>query len=93
MIYSPLSLDDVADIAERITRRQAQFDETLGWSVGIVLMNYGDKYVTVDCTGGEWDGTKGDLAPTDSLPKCPNGHPLLETSTAPSLALVYPETP
>ena len=46
-----------------------------------------------ECVGGEWKGTKGDLTPGGGLPQCPNGHPLLETSTAPRLALVHPDTP
>jgi hypothetical protein len=83
-----IDIGDIDTIAEAIQRRQAAFDESFPMSVGVVLMNYGDRYVSVHCIGGEWDGVKGDLAPTPGLPLCPNGHPLIETGGHSSLALV-----
>jgi hypothetical protein len=75
-------------IAEMIQHRRDNFTEDFEMSVGVVLLNYGDKYVEVQCVNGEWSGTKGDLIRGPELPRCPNGHVLLETSNAPRLALV-----
>lgn len=83
-----LSVQDVQKITASIRSRQERFGEGLDMSVGVVLMNYGERHVRVKCIAGEWSGTKGDLAPRDGVPLCPNGHPLLETSRAPRLALV-----
>lgn len=82
-----LTVPDVEDIADRIQQRQHHFNEDLTASVGVVLMNLGERYVRVECIGGEWSGAKGDLTPRQGIPLCPNGHPLIETSTAPRLAL------
>ena len=57
-------------------------------SVGVVLLNYGERYVDVTCIGGEWSGTKAEVFRHVGVPLCPNGHPLIETSNAPRLALV-----
>lgn len=82
-----LTSADVEHIAGRIQERQARFGEDFTMSVGVVLLNLGDRFVNVACVGGEWCGTKGDLTPRQGIPLCPNGHPLVETSTAPRLAL------
>lgn len=79
---------DIVEIAEAIQRRQENFEEHFMMSVGVVLMNYGDKYVNVECVGLEWQGQKKDLEPGDGVPLCPNGHPLFETSRAPFISLV-----
>lgn len=84
----PLGLDAVHRIASSIQQRQAQFGEDFEMSVGVVLMNYGDHLVHVRCIAGEWEGTKGDLTTRNGVPLCPNGHPLIETTRAPRLALV-----
>ncbi len=91
IVYIPqfLGVADIGRIAEAIEQRQQRFpDETLTMSVGVVLMNYGERQVNVRCVADEWTGTKGELAPRDGVPLCPNGHPLLEISPAPRLALV-----
>ena len=81
---------EVSEITDKILKRQEKFDEDLMMSVGIVIMNYGDSEVRVQCTGKEWRGTKGQLQEQkdDSIPLCPNGHPLFETSVAPRLGLI-----
>lgn len=84
----PLTIPDVELIAERIKERQVRFNEDFVASVGIVLLNFGDRYVTVTCVNGEWSGVKGDLTPREGIPRCPDGHPLVETSLPPWLALV-----
>lgn len=86
---APLTVAEVQEIADRITRRQQRFtNEDFTMSVGVVLMNFGDRYVRVDCIAGEWSGTKSDLARRDGIPLCPNGHPLLEVSEAPRLGWI-----
>jgi len=83
-----LNVTDIHNIAQLIEYRRGMFTEDLEMSVGVVLLNYGERYVEVTCIGGEWSGTKGDLPRSPDIPKCPNGHVLLETSRAPELALV-----
>lgn len=76
-------------IVDQIQDRQKKFkDETFLMSVGVVLLNFGDKYVKVRCVREEWSGIKDDLIPRDGIPLCPNGHPLFEISKAPRLALI-----
>lgn len=88
-----LTSADVVLIAERIQTRQQRFkDEPFVMSVGVVLMNHGDRAVQVECIGHEWSGVKGDLTPrADAIPLCPNNHPLIEITRAPKMALVDDE--
>lgn len=87
-----LSVHDVQEIASSIEERQQRWpDESITMAVGIVLMSYGDRFVHIKCIAGEWEGVKGSLPRIPGLPKCPNGHPLIETSTAPRLALITEE--
>jgi len=83
-----LNTSDIENIKQKIDYRQAAFGEDFLLSLGVVLMNYGDKYVKVVCVAGEWSGTKKNLVPRDGIPLCPNGHPLIETTQAPRLALI-----
>lgn len=85
-----LGVADMEEIAGRIQQRQHLFNEHFQTSVCVVLSNLSERYVAVRCVGGEWSGTKGELAPRDGIPLCPSGHPLLEMSMAPRLALVQP---
>jgi hypothetical protein len=91
-VVKRLDATDVEEIYRKIGMRQSMFDETFVMSLGVVLMNLGDSFVQVECIGGEWSGTKGDLAAQTIFPKgiplCPLKHPLIETSTAPTLALI-----
>lgn len=87
-IIKIIGVNDIEEIHEKIMRRRSKFaEEDLKTSLAVVLMNYGDSYVKVKCVGQEWSGTKGELAPGDGVPLCPNGHPLFEMSVAPRLAL------
>lgn len=83
-----INADDIEEITNKIGIRQGNLDEDLMVSIGVVLMNYGDKYVEVTCVMQEWRGTKGMFPPHVSIPVCPNGHSLLEITRAPRLALV-----
>jgi hypothetical protein len=83
-----LGVADIDKIYTKIKVRQERFHENLVMSLGVVLMNYGDSYVSLYCVGGEWEGKKGDLVSNGRIPMCPNGHVLIETSDAPRLALI-----
>lgn len=79
---------DVVRIAHSIQTRQQNFpDEEFVMSVGVVLMNYGDRFTSVRCVNGEWAGQKMNLS-GEGLPKCPNGHVLLESEGRKKLVLV-----
>jgi hypothetical protein len=94
-VVKRLDATDVEEIYRKIGMRQSMFDETFVMSLGVVLMNLGDSFVQVECVGGEWSGTKGDLAAQTIFPKgiplCPLKHPLIEITRAPILALVEVE--
>ncbi|MET0786538.1 MAG: hypothetical protein ABWY25_07530 [Paenisporosarcina sp.] len=91
-----LNASDIAIIYEKILARQSDFDENLKTSIGVVLMNYGDRHVKVRCINDHcWHGTKGEIrgrqGGRDGIPLCPSGHSLLEMSEAPLLALIEVE--
>ena len=87
-----LKVSDIERIKDKIDNRQFAFDEDLATSIGVVLLTYGDSHVKVDCISGEWSGVKGELQSIgEGIPLCPNGHPLLEVSNAPRLALIFEE--
>lgn len=85
-----LTLDHLEEITRSIMTRQNLFpDEPIEMSIGVVLANYGSGYTEIQCVNGEWSGTKNDLRPGDGgIPKCPNGHVMVETSLGKELALV-----
>ena len=89
---APVTVSDIEAISRAIEGRQTNFAEDLDWSVGVVLMNYGDRYTWVSCIGGEWSGTKADIADRGpgvrGIPNCPNGHPLMEGPGRKILALI-----
>lgn len=89
-VVKVLGIDDIEEINQKIKFRQQEFDEDLRMSIGVVLMNYGDSLVEVTCIKGEWHGIKADIPRRlgPGIPLCPNGHPLLENTIAPRLALV-----
>lgn len=89
-IIKLISVSDIDEISEKIVHRQEKFDEDLRMAIGVVLMNYGDGEVKVQCIGKEWRGTKADLKNQnpDGVPLCPSGHPLFETTVAPRLGLI-----
>lgn len=74
-----LKVEDFELIIEAITRRQQKFrQESLRLSIGVVLANVGDRFAPAQCIKGEWSGIKADLEPTTDIPKCPNGHVLMQ---------------
>lgn len=81
MTAAPLSVGQASEIAIAIIERQRRFHELLDTSVKVVLLNYGDRFTPVSCVGGEWSGIKDDLPRSGDLPRCPNGHVLLESDT------------
>lgn len=88
-IVKILGVADIQSITEKIMYRQEKFPgEQPHMSIGVVLMNYGDSLVQVECTQREWSGTKSQLTPRNGIPLCPNGHPLFELTRAPVIALV-----
>ena len=89
----PITIEQAGKIAETVLFRQEKFDETLEMSMMVVLLNYGNEFVKVVCTQGEWEGIKADLEPGPGIPACPNGHPLFETSGGKRLGLVEVSTP
>lgn len=92
-MHHNLNAEDIQKITEAIEFRRQRFqEESFDMSVGVVLMNYGARFVEVVCLNREWSGVKGDLTPRDGVPLCPNGHPLFETSTAPVMALVWEDS-
>jgi len=91
MTDGPLTLEQATQIADTIAYRQTHFDgESLETSIMVVLLNTGSKWVSVRCINEEWSGTKGDLVPDPhgGVPKCPNGHVLVETGPGKKLAYV-----
>lgn len=84
-----LTVGQAEQIAESIVFRQDKFkDEELMMSVMVVLFNCGDRFTDVHCVAGEWSGKKGDLESTGGIPKCPNGHVLLESFVRQTLGWV-----
>ncbi len=73
-----LKLRDLEMIVEALTERQSSCQETLPFSMGIVLFNIGDRFTPVACVAGEWSGVKGDIPRAEGIPKCPNGHVMTE---------------
>lgn len=73
-----LSVDQANKIAISIGYRQEHFGESLHDSIMVVLLNCGDQFTRATCIKGEWSGTKADLQGGTNIPKCPNGHVLIE---------------
>lgn len=84
------SVEDLDIILINLDARNEKFpNEDFRTALGVVLFNYGSGLVKVVCVGSEkWTATKADLPPRKGVPLCPNGHPLLEMSEAPKLALI-----
>lgn len=71
-------LQDFDDILDVIRQRILKHNEPVDVAIGVALFNAGDRWKKVICTKGEWRAYKFQISPTNSLPHCPNGHPLLE---------------
>jgi hypothetical protein len=84
-----LGTDDFIEISGKVAYREDAFGESTFQALTAVLANYGDRYVKVTCINGEWHGTKADLvSASGGIPKCPNGHVVLESSLQPRLGLI-----
>lgn len=74
-----LTIDEFRDIVNAFVERRERFPrENDEDSLMVVLVNYGDRFTNVRCINGEWVGIKHHIPRTDGIPKCPNGHVLLE---------------
>lgn len=74
-----VNMGDLEEIVEAIVQRGKNFpDEPGAMTIGLVLMNIGDRFTPVVCRHGEWMGIKKDLQKGDGVPTCPNGHVLTE---------------
>lgn len=81
-IIRTLTIQDTKDVAQSILARREIFpDEPFEQTVGVILFNFGDRITFVSCINGEWRGQKKDLQPTGTIPKCPNGHVLMQGYT------------
>lgn len=85
-----LTLEMASEIADVIERRQGKFNEPLGTSIRVVLLNYGDERRIAHCMSCDWSGPKSELAEAPSgLPLCPRcGAPCTEEAEGWGLALV-----
>lgn len=76
---TPIKMEDINLIIEAIVDRQRRFrEESLRITIGVVLANIGEGFTPVHCVKGEWEGIKADLESDGDIPKCPNGHVLLQ---------------
>jgi hypothetical protein len=84
-----LSMEEAQRFVDGYNSRRERFpSEPSNTSMFVMLFNFGDHLTPVRCIKGEWAGTKGELAPRDGIPVCPDGHPLLESGEVHRLALV-----
>ena len=78
-IGSPMTAHHFNLILESLAFREERFpEESFQMRLGVVLLNFGDRYAEAWCVGGEWSGLKEDLPRTSGIPKCPNGHVLTQ---------------
>lgn len=77
-IGSALTVPQALAMFEAINYRQQKYNELFEESLLVVLFNFGSRFDEVNCINGEWHGHKQDLECAPGIPKCPNGHVLLE---------------
>lgn len=86
-----LNSEDVEMIIEAVNDRQKLFNrEPLAMSLALVLFNIGDRFAAVSCVAGEWEGLKKDIPRGEGVPKCPNGHVMMQ---GPGLRLIWQVEP
>lgn len=74
-----ITTEDFDMILEAIGKRHQNFpNEPPVLSMAIVMMNIGDRFAPVACVEGEWKGHKKDLYGGVDVPKCPNGHAVIQ---------------
>lgn len=84
-----LTIEDVEMLLAAVRKRKENFPtepEDITWL--LVLLNVGDRYTSVTCIEGEWVGKKHEIPKTEGFPKCPNGHPLTQSSSRLSVGWV-----
>lgn len=78
-IGSRLTVDQANLVLKLIRERQVIFMEPIDNSIMSVLFGVGERFTEVYCIHGEWSGRKQDIkVRRGDIPKCPNGHVLLE---------------
>lgn len=71
--------EDFDILVKALQKRMENFpEENFVLTLGLVLFNIGDRYAPVTCIEQEWKGLKRDIPPGEGIPKCPNGHPLIQ---------------
>lgn len=71
--------DDFDMVLEAYEQRQRNFpNEPASFTFALVLFNIGDRFTPVECIEQEWAGLKKDVPKSDGVPKCPNGHVLVQ---------------
>lgn len=77
------NLQDFEMFMQAVHERREKFpdeDSITSWIV--VMLNIGDRFTRVKCTGPEeWTGMKKDAGTTGDLPTCPDGHALHQGPT------------
>lgn len=75
--------DDIFDAFwANLDRPKPGSEDDAKLTLGLVLFNFGDRYSTIRCVEGEWEGVKLDLIKgrehktLQKVPTCPNGHRL-----------------
>lgn len=75
----PLSVEQIEALIEVIRLRQFRNRaESTPDSIRVALATAGERYKLVRCINGEFTGMKGELPVSQGVPRCPNGHVLLE---------------
>jgi hypothetical protein len=74
-----LSIEDVEMLLNALETRSTNFpEESFDLTFALVMLNIGQRFTSVSCINGEWVGQKKDVPKGDDVPKCPNGHVLME---------------
>lgn len=77
-----LNIEDIDMIFEAVRDRQDNFpNEPATVAFGLVLLNIGDRFTSVKCINGEWEGLKMEIPKRDGIPLCPNGHVMVESNS------------
>ena len=75
----PFTKADFDMIMDAVNYRQQKFpEENIVLSLALVMFNIGDRFAPVTCIEQEWKGLKRDIPPGEGVPKCPNGHVLMQ---------------
>lgn len=71
--------EDFDMLLKAIEQRKDNFpDEPPTMTMALVMFNIGDRFSPVECVEQEWTGIKSDVPKGEGVPKCPNGHVLMQ---------------